>query len=135
MGQQMNEYIDIALVEARKAGLRGEVPIGAVIVRNGKVIARGRNMRERKQNALYHAEIIAINKACKKLGSWRLDDCEMYVTLEPCAMCMGALVNARVKAVYAGAPSTTDLNWKTPLVYIENKECAKLLKDFFASKR
>jgi len=125
----------LAMSEARKAASKGEVPIGAVIVRGDKVIAQAHNMRERKQNALYHAEILAINKACKRLKSWRLDDCVMYVTLEPCQMCMGAITNARIKTVYIGAKSTTDLNWKTEVVFQESEECSKLLKDFFASKR
>ena len=127
--------IEIALEQARKAEKRGEVPIGAVIVRDGRVISKAHNMREQKQNALYHAEILAINRACKKLKSWRLDDCEMYVTIEPCAMCMGAITNARLKAVHFGAPSTTDLNWVTPKHNLENAECSKLLKDFFAKMR
>ena len=131
----MKKYFDLAISEARKGASKGEVPIGAVIVRGGKVIAKAHNMRERKQNALYHAEVLVINKACKKLKSWRLDDCVMYVTLEPCAMCMGAITNARLKTVYIGARSTTDLNWKPEIVLFENEECSKLLKDFFASKR
>jgi len=128
-------HIELALAQAKKALKRGEVPIGAVIARNDKVISTGYNMRERKQNALYHAEIVAINRACKKLKSWRLDDCEMYVTLEPCQMCMGAITNARIRTVYFGAKSTSDLNWKSATVDLENSDCSKLLKDFFASKR
>jgi len=128
-------YLEEALSLAEKAFKRGEVPIGAVIVRNNKIIARAYNQRERKQNALYHAEILAINKACKKLKSWRLDDCEMYVTLEPCQMCMGAIINARLKNVYFGAKSTSDLNWKTPATDLENKECAQILKRFFLPNR
>lgn len=92
-----------ALLEAKKAAEENEVPVGAVIVKNGEIIARGRNMRERKQNALSHAEIEAINEACKKLNSWHLDDCELYVTLEPCPMCTGAIINARIKTVIFGA--------------------------------
>jgi len=127
--------IDVAIDLAKKAARKGEVPIGAIIVRDGKIIAKAHNMREKKQNAIYHAEVIAINKACKKLKSWRLDDCEMYVTLEPCQMCMGAITNARLKAVYYGTPSTTDLNWTTKTQNLENKECSKMLKEFFAKKR
>ncbi|MEE1054647.1 MAG: nucleoside deaminase, partial [Acutalibacteraceae bacterium] len=92
-----------ALNLAHEAYAEGEVPVGAVIVKNGKIIATGRNMREKKQNALSHAEIEAINNACKELGSWRLDDCEMYVTLEPCPMCTGAIINARIKTLIFGA--------------------------------
>jgi len=129
------QYLDLALSEAQKAAKKGEVPIGAVIIRDGKVISKAHNLRERKQNALYHAEMLCIMRACKKLKSWRLSDCEMYVTLEPCQMCMGAITNARLKAVYFGAKSETNLNWTTQAVYIENKDCSNLLKEFFASKR
>jgi tRNA(adenine34) deaminase len=97
------KFMLLALAEARKAAAEGEVPVGAVIVKDGIVIATGRNMREQKQNALSHAEIEAINSACEKLGSWRLDGCELYVTLEPCPMCTGAIINARIKTVIFGA--------------------------------
>ena len=127
--------IEFAIAEAKRAERRGEVPIGAVVVRNGKVIARAHNMREKKQNAIYHAEVLAIMRACKKRKNWRLDDCEMYVTIEPCPMCMGAITNARLKAVYYGAKSTTDLNWKTESECLDNEECSKIIKKFFASKR
>ena len=97
------KFMLLALAEARKAAAEGEVPVGAVSVKDGIVIATGRNMREQKQNALSHAEIEAINSACEKLGSWRLDGCELYVTLEPCPMCTGAIINARIKTVIFGA--------------------------------
>lgn len=128
-------FLDIAIIEAQKADKRGEIPIGAVIVRNGKIIAKAHNKRERTQNALHHAEMLAIGKACKKLKSWRLDDCEMYVTLEPCAMCMGAITNARIKTCYVGAKTTSDLNWKTAIVFQDDKQCSEILKDFFNKKR
>ena len=89
--------------QAQKAYDIGETPIGAVIVRDGKIIARGYNKRETKKNALLHAEIIAIDKACKRLGGWRLPGCDMYVTLEPCPMCSGAIINSRIENVYFGA--------------------------------
>ena len=127
--------IEFAIAEARKAEKRGEVPIGAIIVRDGKIISRAHNLRESKQNALYHAEMLAIGRACKKLKSWRLDDCEMYVTLQPCQMCMGAITNARLKSVHYGAASTTDLNWVTQTQNLENDECGKMLKEFFAKMR
>ena len=95
--------MDRALTLAFKAAEKGEVPVGAVIVKNGEIIAEGRNRREEKQNALSHAEIEAINTACKKLKSWRLDGCELYVSLEPCPMCTGAIINARIKTVIFGA--------------------------------
>ena len=83
--------------------IQEEVPIGAIIVKDGVIISRGHNLRETKNDACAHAEIIAIKKACKKLGAWRLENCEMYVTLEPCAMCAGAIINSRIKKLYIGA--------------------------------
>ena len=137
-----------ALKEAQKALNKDEVPIGAVIVKDGKIVARGRNSREKSQNALKHAEIIAINKACKKLKSWRLDGCEIYVTLEPCPMCAGAIANARISKVVYGAKETTSednlcelilksnrLNHKPNIEYRENKFCKDILQDFFKNKR
>jgi len=132
---QETDFMQIAIDEAHKAARKGEVPIGAVIVCDGKVIAKAHNMRERKQNALAHAEVLCIAKACKRLKSWRLDTCVMYVTLEPCAMCMGALTNARVKKVYFGARSETDLNWKVETELGLREECSEILRDFFSSKR
>ncbi len=96
-------YMDEAIIEAEKALENGEIPVGAVIVKNGEIIARAHNRREEKQNALSHAETEAINIACEKLGDWRLEGCEMYVTLEPCLMCSGAIINARIKEVIFGA--------------------------------
>ena len=138
-----------ALEEAKKAYLEGEVPVGAVIVKNGEVIATGRNMREQKQNALSHAEIEAINSACEKLKRWRLDDCELYVTLEPCPMCTGAIINARIKTVIFGAFDRTagcmdsvinlcdyPLGHKVEVYAgICEDECQKILKDFFQKLR
>ena len=92
-----------AIKQAQKAAAIGEVPIGAVIVHGGKIIARGYNKRETRKNALLHAEVAAIDKACRRLGGWRLPECEMYVTLEPCPMCMGAIISARIERVYFGA--------------------------------
>ena len=129
------DFMELAIKEAEKARAKGEVPIGCVIVKDGKVVAVGRNMRERKRSATAHAEIVAITKACKKLRSWRLTDCEMYVTLEPCQMCLGAAVNARIKKVYAGARSTTDLNWQTNIEFTDNARCSAILVDFFKEKR
>ena len=97
-------FMRLALAEAEKAKNEDEVPVGAVIVRNGEVIASAYNTREYGKNALYHAEIKAIDEACKRLGGWRLVGCTMYVTLEPCPMCAGAIVNARVERVVYGAP-------------------------------
>ena len=97
------EYMSQALQLAREAAAAGEVPVGCVIVRQGQVVGRGRNRREEKRSALSHAEVEAIAMANQALGSWRLDDCELYVTLEPCPMCAGAILNARIPRVYYGA--------------------------------
>ena len=96
-------YMQQALVLAREAADHGEVPVGCVIVRNGQIIARGRNRREEKQSAASHAEMEALAQANEVLHSWRLDDCDLYVTLEPCPMCAGAILNARVRRVFYGA--------------------------------
>ena len=137
-----------ALLEAEKAREEDEVPVGAVIVRDGQVIASAYNTREYGKNALYHAEIKAIDKACKALGGWRLVGCTMYVTLEPCPMCAGALVNARVERVVFGAPdhkagafgtmlNLTDYPLFKPQITggVLAEECAKILTDFFKEKR
>ena len=132
-----------------KAGSKGEVPIGAVIVRDGKIISSAYNKREKTQIATHHAEILAINKACKKLKSWRLDDCDIYVTLEPCPMCAGAILNARIKNLFyaakdenSGAISrfnmlSNTLNHTTnssQLIEYE-QQCSDLIKNFFKDKR
>ena len=97
------KFMKEALKEAQKAYEKLEVPVGAVIVKDGKIIARGHNLKETKKDTTRHAEIIAIEKASKKLGAWRLLNCEMYVTLEPCSMCAGAMINSRIKKLYIGA--------------------------------
>ena len=97
------DFMLSAIAQASLAASEGEVPVGAVIVRNGEIIATGRNRREYGKNALYHAEIEAIDNACKALGGWRLPGCEMYVTLEPCPMCAGAIINSRIERVVFGA--------------------------------
>ena len=96
-------FMRAALKEAQKAALEGEAPIGCVIVKGDKIISRGRNAREKKKNALLHAETVAIDKACKKLSGWRLWECDLYVTLEPCPMCTGAIINSRIRRVFIGA--------------------------------
>lgn len=145
-----NPYMMQAIIEARKAFELGEVPVGAVIVCDGKIIARAYNLRETSNQAIAHAETLAIQKACSKMGSWRLDDCDLYVTLEPCPMCAGAIINARIKSVYYGAydskggacGSVVDLFKKgsfnhSPIVYsgIMEEECETLLKEFFSKLR
>lgn len=145
----MNEYMEIALKEAQKAYKKGDVPVGAVIVKNGKVIAKAHNKKESKKVSTYHAEILAIEKACKKLKTWRLTECEMYVTLEPCLMCAGAILQSRIGKLYFsttnqkfGYVSSIDsiLNQKNNhKVEIHEGLCKeksqKLLVDFFENKR
>lgn len=143
-----NRFMKSALKCAEAALREGEVPIGAVIVCDGKVIARGHNRRTKRQIATAHAEIEAIEKACKKLKSWRIPECELYVTLEPCPMCMGAVLNARIKKVYFGAPEdkgrslTNELasaNLLNHTVEVEGgvmkEECAEILSRFFSEMR
>ena len=142
-------FMQEALKEARKAYLKEEVPVGAVIVKDGKIIARAHNLKESKHSSLAHAEILAIKKANKKLNTWRLNDCEMYVTLEPCTMCMGALVLSRIKKIYIGTldlktgacGSFIDLpNYKfNHKIEIETgilqADCEKILQVFFKNLR
>lgn len=138
-----------AIEEAKAAAALGEVPIGAVIAQNGTVIARGHNLRETDKHALAHAEIAAINAACKTLGGWRLPNCTLYVTLEPCPMCAGAIINSRIERVVFGARdpkagsfgSLIDLS-KVPYNHspqlctgVLEEECAALLRDFFKALR
>ena len=101
--EKKERYMREAIKEAKKAELIDEVPIGCVIVKNDKIISRGHNVRETEQNPIGHAEIIAIRKASKKLNSWRLEDCDIYITLEPCIMCSGAIIQSRIKTIYYGA--------------------------------
>ncbi len=144
------KFMKAAILEAEKAAKIDEVPIGAVIVNDGKIIARAHNQMEKTQIATAHAEILAINKACKKLKSWRLDNAEMYITVEPCAMCAGAIANARIKKVYFGAfesksgcaiskyPVLSDngLNHTTEFEGgIEREICANIIKNYFKGKR
>lgn len=146
----MNEGFMIRAIElAKRSALEGEVPVGAVVVKDGEIIGEGRNRRERGKNALYHAEIEAIDSACKKLGGWRLWQCELYVTLEPCPMCAGAIINSRIKKVYYGAydkkagsfGSVADFN-KIPYNHkpeiisgVMADACSELLTDFFKNLR
>ena len=146
---EQEKYMKAALRLAQKAAEEGEVPVGAVVVCEGRFVGRGPNRRETKKNALHHAEIEAIGKACKKLGGWRLHQCDLYVTLEPCPMCAGAIINARIKTVYYGAPdpkagscgSLINLfelpyNHQPALVPgIMEDECAAVLRSFFRALR
>ncbi len=144
------KFMRAALMQAKKAEHKLECPIGAVVVYNDKIIARAHNLREINSNALAHAEILAIGKACKKLGAWRLSGCDLYVTLEPCPMCAGAIIQSRIKHVYFGAydkkagccGSVCDLfkpgmfNHNTNVIGgILEKECSSILSDFFKKLR
>ena len=129
-------FMERALELALEAGEAGEVPVGAVIVSGGQVIGEGRNRRESLGNALAHAEIEAIARACERLGTWRLSGCQLYVTLEPCQMCAGAAYNARVERVVFGAESTEAGTLKIPAYpgFMED-EARQILRDFFARQR
>ena len=142
--------MELALNEAKKAYKIEEIPVGAIIVKDGKVISRAYNQKETKNNPIAHAEILAIERASKKLGRWRLDDCDLYVTLEPCPMCAGAIIQARLKNLYIGTMdpksgacgSVLDLSKDFPfnhkvntIVGIKKLECEKILKDFFKQLR
>lgn len=138
-----------ALKEAKNAYNKEEIPVGAVIVKDDKIIARAHNLRETKLSSIAHAEILAIEKANKKLNSWRLENCEMYVTLEPCMMCMGAIINSRIKKLYIGTLDPKAGCYKSVIeiekykfnhtVKIEtgilHKECEYILKEFFKRLR
>ena len=143
------KFMQRAIELAHIAMSQGEVPVGAVIVKNGEIIGEGYNMREQKQNPLSHAEIEAINNACNALGGWRLPGCELYVTLEPCPMCAGAIINSRIEKVYFGAydkkaGSVRSLVRLFDIPYnhkpeieggIMEEECAEVLSDFFRRLR
>lgn len=146
----LEKYMQEAIKEAKKAAEKLEVPVGCVIVKDGKIIARAHNQKESKLDTTKHAEILAIQKASKKLSAWRLLDCEMYVTLEPCSMCAGAMIQSRIKKVYIGTMdaktgacgSVLNLLQDYPFNHkieietgILQKECEKLLKDFFKKLR
>lgn len=138
-------YMKIALEEAKKAYSKGEVPIGAVIVKNGEIIAKAHNLKETLKSVIAHAEILAIEEASKKINDWRLNDCEMYVTLEPCSMCASAIAQARISKLHIGTfnkdmgacgtilnildydifNSYVEINW------CYNKECSELISKFF----
>lgn len=144
------KFMKEALKEAKKAYEKLEIPVGCVIVKDGKIIARGHNLKETKKDTTEHAEIIAIKKASKKLDLWRLLDCEMYVTLEPCSMCAGAIINSRIKKIYIGTmdektgAAGSVLNLFKDYTFNHNVEvetgimkedCEKILKDFFKELR
>lgn len=142
-------YIEYALEEAEKAYRIGEVPVGAIIVKDNQIIARAHNMRENLNQSIAHAEILAINMACDKLESWRLSGCEMFVTLEPCPMCAGAILQSRIKKVYIGSSDlrsgacgsiinilqNDNFNHWVDIEWIYNQRCSEILTSFFKMKR
>ena len=143
-------FMKEALKEAKKAYKKLEVPVGVVIVKDDKIIARAYNQKESKNSPIKHAEIIAIEKACKKLNNWRLNDCDMYITLEPCSMCAGAIINSRIKKIYIGAMEHNsgacgsklnllqDYEFETKVEIetdVMQEECQKILKSFFKEIR
>lgn len=135
-------YMKKAYQYAIKAYEKDEIPVGCIIVKNNNIIAYGYNKKEQNQNSILHAEIIAITKACLKLKTWRLDECELYVTLQPCMMCMGAILESRIKKVYFGCEINSkqmyDINKIRELIdieYVDNNYCSKILSDFFKNRR
>lgn len=148
--KSMEKYMLMALEEARKAYISGEVPVGCVIIRNGEIVGRGHNRREADNNPLAHAEIMAIAEAAKTLRTWRLTDTEIYISLEPCSMCAGAIINARIPKVIFGAKDPKqgacgsvvslldrkEFNHRPQVIQgIMEKECSDILKSFFMEKR
>lgn len=139
----MEKYMTIALKEALKAAKCGDVPVGAVIVKNNKIISKGHNKKEKRKVVTRHAEIEAIEKACKKLKTWHLDGCEIYTTIEPCLMCYGAIEQARIEKIIFGTEnekfgyiSNQQIESKIKFESgILKSECAKIIKNFFLKKR
>ena len=145
----MNDFMLNALEEAEIAYNNNEVPVGAVIVKDNKIIAKAHNLKRNSNNIINHAEIIAIMEASEYLGDWRLNDCDIYVTLEPCPMCAGAIEQSRIRTLYIGSESNilsnkeiikdilqnNDYNHKVNIVYTKNKDCSQILTHFFSDKR
>ena len=132
------KYIELALKEAEKAYNSGEVPVGAVIIKNNKIIAKAHNIVEKKKNSTMHAEIIAITKASKKIRNWRLNNCDMYVSLEPCDMCKAAILLSRINKVYYLVKKDKNINInKNKFIYLSNyeKKSLNLIQDFFKNRR
>ncbi len=143
------EYIKVALAEAKIASRLNEVPVGAVIVKDNKIIAKAHNLKKSTNNIMNHAEIIAIMEASEYLKDWRLNDCDMYVTLKPCPMCAGVISQSRIKNIYIGTTSNIKSNLniinsifqnkdyyhQVNVQILDNKECSQILTDFFENKR
>ncbi len=142
--ENIKKYMNLALEQAKKADINEEIPVGVIIVKDGKVISKAYNKKEKYNDATKHAEIIAIQKAAKKLGDWRLNDCVLFVSLEPCLMCMGAIVESRIKTVFCGTKNIKchDINKKIAntnkislkMGFLE-KECNEIIINFFDKKR
>lgn len=147
MGKEF--FMKAALKEAKKAYNKGEVPVGAVIVKDNEIISKGHNLKESKNNTIKHAEIIAIEKASKAMNSWRLEDCDIYITMEPCPMCMGAIINSRIRKIYYGVSDQksgacgsvidlTEYKFNHIPKYEKNilkNECREILQQFFKDLR
>lgn len=140
----MDNIINIIIKEAKKAYKKGDIPVGCAIVKNKKIIAKAYNLKENKGIATYHAEILAINKACKKLKTWHLDDCTLYTTMEPCVMCSGAIIQSRIKKIVYILDNSTFGNIKNnnyfnnnkyEIIKINNEEALKMMQTFFKNKR
>ena len=143
------EFMRVALTEARKAAEMGEIPVGAVVVKDGEILASAYNLRENKKSATAHAEVLAIEQACERVGDWRLSGCTLYVTLEPCPMCAGAIVNSRIARVVFGSTDSAAgccgslINFNAyPFNHsfeieggVCESECVALIKDFFEQRR
>lgn len=144
-----NNYMDLAIEEARKAAYIGEVPVGAVIVKQGVIIAKAHNQKETLNSPTAHAEILAIEEACRKLGNWRLSGCELYVTLEPCPMCAGAILQSRIAKLHIGIIDETtgacgsvinvvqhpNLNHFLDVKWYNDERCSNILSKFFRNRR
>ena len=145
----MNKFMKVALEEANIAYDNNEVPVGAVIVKDNRIIAKAHNLKRNSNNIMNHAEIIAIMEASEYLGDWRLNDCDMYVTLEPCPMCAGAIEQSRIRTIYIGSESNipsnkkiiteilqnNNYNHRVDIKYTKNKDCSYILTSFFTNKR
>lgn len=145
----VNIFLEEAIKEAQISQKLDEVPVGAVIVKDNEIIARGHNLKETLKDCTAHAEIMAIREASQKLGSWRLSDCDLYVTLEPCIMCAGTILNARIKRVFIGTFDSTagacgsvinvlqndSLSKWTDIIWLYNNECSDILTNYFKKKR